>query len=407
MLINPLILHKHFPPFPSLFTSTMNTLITPLKADKTNTTPRYQCKNWFLTFPQCEVTKQEVLDKLGKSARIEVVGAVIAQETHQDGAHHLHVAIWLKKSTRLPVDYWDFLVGKHGNYARMKNQIGAYKYLHKEDKEPLEYGTVPVAALVKNAQTTVCSTGATRTKMGLADHVAVMCAEPNANIDDIISIHPGFVLRYKKNVEELINHHQVKRERVLKKDWSPVKYNGTQFETSMIVGWLNANLGVDRAPKTRQLYIYGDANTGKTTLLNKLQEYFHTFLIPTHEDWYGEYTTRPPPGLCVADEFKGACFTLQWLNQFVEGSKMYLKVKGGAPRLKTTNPPVIMCSNVSIYHVYRKAIEKNPQMEGTIDARWLEIRLPERLDLENIEWPDDAPATSQDPSYPSLELHTM
>lgn len=89
------------------------------------------------TFPQCEVTKQEVLDKLGKSARIEVVGAVIAQETHQDGAHHLHVAIWLKKSTRLPVDYWDFLVGKHGNYARMKNQIGAYKYLHKEDKEPL------------------------------------------------------------------------------------------------------------------------------------------------------------------------------------------------------------------------------------------------------------------------------
>lgn len=85
--------------------------------------------------------------------------------------------------------------------------------------------------------------------MGLADHVAVMCAEPNANIDDIISIHPGFVLRYKKNVEELINHHQVKRERVLKKDWSPVKYNGTQFETSMIVGWLNANLGVDRAPK--------------------------------------------------------------------------------------------------------------------------------------------------------------
>lgn len=383
--------------------------LSELKEDKCKRSPRYQCKNWFLTFPQCEVTKEEVLDKLKNSARIKVLGAVIAQETHSDGAHHLHVGIWLDKIAKLPVDYWDFLVGKHGNYSRMRNQLAAYRYLHKEDKEPLIYGTVPVKSVADKERYVESRTGGVKKlNSGLCDHIANMCAEPNATLDDIISVHPGFVLRYKKNVEELINYHQVKRERALKKTWSPIKYTGEQFETKMIVGWLNANLGVeDRPLKTRQLYIYGDANTGKTTLLNKLQEYFHTFLIPCHEDWYGEYSTRPPPGLCVADEFKGACFTLQWLNQFVEGSKMYLKVKGGAPRLKTTNPPVIMCSNVSIYYVYRKAIEKNPQMEGTIDARWLEVRLPERLDLENIEWPDDAPATSQDPSYPSLELHTM
>ena len=69
--------------------------IAALKPETTNSKPRYQCKNWFLTFPQCELPKETVLERLLACDAVEVVGAVLAQETHEDGNHHIHIAPWL------------------------------------------------------------------------------------------------------------------------------------------------------------------------------------------------------------------------------------------------------------------------------------------------------------------------
>ena len=76
--------------------------IAELKPEKTNAKPRYQCKNWFLTFPQCEIPKQTVLDRLLACDAVQVGGVVIAQETHEDEG--TIDARWLEIRLNGPID---------------------------------------------------------------------------------------------------------------------------------------------------------------------------------------------------------------------------------------------------------------------------------------------------------------
>ena len=73
---------------------------------KLPTPTRNQClqaKNWFLTYPQCATTKEEALRKLQghpKLTQLGIKGLMIAQEKHQDGNPHLHIALWLQKTLK-------------------------------------------------------------------------------------------------------------------------------------------------------------------------------------------------------------------------------------------------------------------------------------------------------------------
>lgn len=88
---------------------------------------RIQAKGWFLTYPQCPLTKEEAKEALvGPS----VVEWVIAKEEHKDGNSHLHV--FLKYSTRQEwkADKWD--IGTyHGNYQVAKSFRAVQKYCQK------------------------------------------------------------------------------------------------------------------------------------------------------------------------------------------------------------------------------------------------------------------------------------
>jgi len=44
-----------------------------------------KAKNWFLTFPQTETTKEEALNRLKDKHKEDLRGCLIAQEAHQDG----------------------------------------------------------------------------------------------------------------------------------------------------------------------------------------------------------------------------------------------------------------------------------------------------------------------------------
>ena len=88
------------------------------------------------------------------------------------------------------------------------------------------------------------------------------------------------------------------------------------------------------------------------------------------------------------DEFKGAK-TIQFINLLAQGAPMTLAIKG-AQRLKVSNPPLIVLSNLTIEQVYHKTFEKNPELVRALQSRFLEIVLTEPLDLDNIAWPTDA-----------------
>lgn len=107
-----------------------------------------------------------------------------------------------------------------------------------------------------------------------------------------------------------------------------------------------------RVFKQKQLYVWSDGpDVGKTHMVEQLASYCSIFHLPKSAfvDGYssGLYD------LVVCDEFK-AQFTIQFLNEFLQGSNMHLNQKGTGT-LKTDNPPMIFLSNCSLEDCYHKS----------------------------------------------------
>ena len=101
---------------------------------------RIESKSWFLTYPKCPMTKEEVHALLlGKGRAIR--GGVIARELHEDGTPHIHVYLLLAKafSTRNS-KCWD-LAGYHGNYQKARSLDAVIKYISK-DGDILQFGDI-------------------------------------------------------------------------------------------------------------------------------------------------------------------------------------------------------------------------------------------------------------------------
>jgi len=107
-------------------------------ADSFNRNP---IKQWFITFPQTDTTKQLFLDSFPPYEL-----GMVAQETHEDGGLHLHMLIVLKKALsksklltyiqkRWPDDY------KRINTQPTKSKADVIDYLNKEDSEVLVVST--------------------------------------------------------------------------------------------------------------------------------------------------------------------------------------------------------------------------------------------------------------------------
>lgn len=88
---------------------------------------RVQAKGWFLTYPQCPLSKEEAKEALVCS---KVVEYVIAQEEHKDGHMHLHVFLKYKTKTDWSQTRWD--IGQyHGNYQVAKSWKAVQEYCKK------------------------------------------------------------------------------------------------------------------------------------------------------------------------------------------------------------------------------------------------------------------------------------
>lgn len=95
-------------------------------------------KNFFLTYPQCFLEKQDVLDLL--MAKVGIDYGLVAREFHEDGNPHIHAFLTLKKKfdTR-SANFFD-LGNYHGNYQVARCSDDVIDYCNKADKEPLTYG---------------------------------------------------------------------------------------------------------------------------------------------------------------------------------------------------------------------------------------------------------------------------
>ncbi len=289
---------------------------------------------------------------------------VIGEEKHGDGGRHFHVALQTMKRVRTgnPL-YFDFMADKHGDYQKMKGSVrDAVKYVTKGG-DYFEWGMNVKACLEhRGAQTSTKIMG--------------MIAKGKA-LGELLEEYSGFMLSNKRKAEEWIAWHSDNKRRCRVIDWPGLKScalwpDGMCDCEELIMKWVEDNLFKPRVFKQKQLFVWGPANVGKTHLCNELAKYCRTYLMP-HEDFYDLYEDGKYD-LVILDEFK-ATKTVQFLNEFLQGSAMSLRKKGTQAE-KNDNLPVIVLSNYSLEECYCNV--DNAKLD-TLKCRFLEVYVEKRM----------------------------
>lgn len=316
---------------------------------------RLQAKSFFLTFPQCSTPKNIALENLKKLLGSNLLGASVALEHHADGQPHLHLAVFLLDQLRTrDVNYFDCVVGKHGNYQAIRSVRAVLDYVSKADKEVLTYGTLPIQmSALRQSKSTI---------------VAEMIRS-GSSVTSIIKAHPGYSLQNLMKIRTFQSYctELEAKESLLSLPLPirpPEEANTDQLS---IIGWLNTNLFTARKFKQRQLYLYGITDSGKTSLVMNLMRALSIYWIPNGEDFYDLYEDNKYD-LAVIDEFKGDQKKIQWLNLFLQGLPMNLRVKGGQV-MKKQNIPTIILSNFSPQEAYPKIYIKDATKLETFLSR--------------------------------------
>lgn len=322
---------------------------------------RLQAKNFFLTYPQCPTTKEVALERI--KGKWKDVKSLVCQEEHQDGNKHLHIFLQFDKRIHTTkADYFDFIGGQHGNYQTARSCRDVIKYVTKKGDYISDGIDVKTATNVGQSISTV-----------VAEKI-----DEGASIKEISNEYRGFYMHHKRKIDEFFSYTQLKKKKEKCQTWiefDEVKLAGMNEGSRKIAEWLNKNMFKEREFKQAQLYIFGQRNLGKTTLVKWLESFACVYWMPTSEDFYDAYD-EDFHDLIVMDEFR-AQKTVQFLNQWLQGSEMSVRKKG-SQGIKRKNLPMIILSNHSLESAYSKC--DNEKLDS-LACRLEIVSITERLNL--------------------------
>ncbi len=329
-------------------------------------------KKLFLTYSQCSLSKEVIMEELRLLFGERIEWIIIGREDHTEDGKHLHCLVALKNrlSIRNP-RYCDIKANNqiyHPKLENARNLNRAIIYVCK-DKDVLAEGTDWKLA-VKNAKSK---------KNSKAAIIAIKLQE-GATINDIDEEYPGYTMMNLKKLEDYVafQNQESFLESTLKKFQGCLSVQNKPWEVQM-TKWINSNLTMASRPhKKKQLWIHGATNTGKTWVLNSLSEYFRGYEIPIDANWYDDYSDKYQ--FAYLDEFK-AGKTIQFLNRFAEGVHMKLPQRHKRCAIKKKNMPLIICSNLPPEEVYHRS---DPLIVDALKQRFIIIHIPygERIRIE-------------------------
>lgn len=330
----------------------------------------------FFTFPQCELTKEQLLANAKKVFAANLEFITIALENHEDGTPHLHAFIHLKDAKNYSFKVLDTLTGKRGNYQPARVVSDVLKYITKEDPAPLVEG----ADLQEYMQAAA----------GKKSRIMTVVAEnirAGGTFRDVLQEHPGVALQHKRKIEDLANFVLRENQKKSKLSWddaisSQLESHFDSKQDRMIFTWLNRNIRKQGGLPLRekQLWIHsGQTKMGKTTLIENLRKYLNIYHLPRNEDFFCTWEDNQFD-VAVIDEYKGD-LKLTALNEWLGGATASYKRKGADPVVKTQNIPTIIVSNYSPDQVYRHVKEKNPGVFGTLTSRLLVVEVTTPINL--------------------------
>jgi len=327
---------------------------------------RMSGKNFTITFPQCDVKKEVAVERIEQKYGSDLKGYLVCEEDHKDGTPHLHVFLSFhnKKNFKAP-DCFDFIGGKHGNYQVTKSVKAWVEYCTK--------GTNWVAKGV--------DVESIKKKKAQKNEVIAQSIMEGKSLVEINKEHAGYVMLNKRKLEEYQSWIQCEKAKKQKLEWVPPSLEGLTDANLQIAKWICSNIRQDRKFKAPQLYVWGPRNLGKTSLVEWLEKYLSVYHMPTTEEFYDQYSDDYD--LVVIDEFKGQK-TIQWLNQFLQGSAMPIRKKG-SQGMKYKNLPVVILSNYRLSECYLKAA--NDGRLNTLECRLEIVEIDSFIDFY-VEKPD-------------------
>lgn len=326
---------------------------------------RLNAKNLYLTYPQCDMSPVDAMEFLKLFFGDELLWAVIGTELHEDGNPHLHYVFGLTRKVNYKDPYClDCLTGQHGNYQGMRSKLDCIKYCSK-DHEYEEYN-INVANFLAARK---------KHKSVKAEEVAKGVMEGQ----DLVSLnksYPGFMLMNLAKVKSYQSWFESTNQAAVLDgtDLPIVNPLGLTCGEVKVRAWLNANMigKPTRNFGARQLFLWGKTNLGKTSLLMLLETKYRVYWCPMGEDYYDDYDDKLYD-VIILDEFR-AQKKLQFMNSFVQGCPMTLRIKNGQV-MKRKNLPVIVCANYPLERCYHKVALYNPEVMETLIRRFEVVEL--------------------------------
>lgn len=298
--------------------------------------------NFILTYPQCDTKKEVAVERLEQKWKDDLQGYVVCEEAHKDGTPHLHVFLKFKKRINVrSQDHFDFIAGQHGSYEVCRSA-----------KKSVEYVTKGGNFVAKGVDVEKVK------KEKMSDKIAGML-DKGKSLAEVKEEERGFFMINKRKIEEYASWIECENQKKSKLEWVAPSLDGLTDSNKQIAEWICKNIRQTRVFKAPQLFITGKPNLGKTSLIEWLKKFLSVYPIPILEDFYDQYSDDYD--LVVLDEFKGQK-TIQWLNEFLQGSTMNIRKKG-SQSLKKKNLPVIILSNYTLEECYPKA-----NADGRLDS---------------------------------------
>ena len=328
--------------------------------------PNLKCKNYYLTYPKCLVTKEQLLQNVMDMWGNRLKFVVICTEQHQDGSDHLHAVLSFHKQTRTSFKTLTGLTGKYGNYQPVRKMMDVMKYITK-DGDYISHGVNvdQFLSLMKEKKSTA---------------IAFMCQD-GKTLQEINEVAPGFLMMHLDKVKAYLKLQQQFQQQDCKLAPGTIQFFSSSPDPAVqaLKKWLDLNiLAHTRDFKQPQLYLHSVPNKGKTTLImNMIKAGIRVYFMP-YEDFYCTYADDCYD-VIVLDEFKGQK-RIQDLNQWLDGSQFPVRRKGAPPLIKKDNLPMIILSNYPLAECYKVPYERLAPLETRLE----QIEVDTFIDIQMI-----------------------
>ncbi|CAM91934.1 replication associated protein [Tomato leaf curl Diana virus] len=295
------------------------------------------CKNYFLTYPQCSLTKEEALSQLQNlNTPVNKKYIKICRELHENGEPHLHVLIQFEGKYKCQNQRFFDLVSPtrsahfHPNIQGAKSSSDVKSYIDK-DGDTLEWGEFQVDG---------------RSARGGCQNANDACADAlNAGSAEAALA----IIREKLPKDFIFQYHNLKSNLDMIFQ-APIEPYSCPFLSSSfdqvpeeLEQWAAENVmdAAARPSRPISIVVEGESRTGKTVWARSLgpHNYLcgHLDLSPkvfSNDAWYNVIDDVDPHYLKHFKEFMGA--QKDWQSNTKYGKPV--QIKGGIPTIFLCNP---------------------------------------------------------------------